>query len=53
MAANILILALYVDYQKAYDRVWYAALLVKLCRMEMPIDLLKMIESWLKIGKHM
>ena len=51
MAANIPTLALYVDYQKAYDRVWHAALLVKLCRMGMPINLLKMIESWLKDRK--
>ena len=51
MAANIPTVALYVDYQKAYDRVWHAALLVKLCRMGMPIDLLKMIESWLKDRK--
>ncbi|CAF5040242.1 unnamed protein product [Rotaria magnacalcarata] len=48
MAANIPTLALYVDYQKAYDRVWHAALLCKLERMGMPRNLLKMTGSWLK-----
>ena len=48
MAANLPTLALYVDYQKAYDRVWHAALLVKLSRFGMPCNLLKMIENWLK-----
>jgi hypothetical protein len=33
MAANLSTLALYVDYQKAYDRVWHAALLLKLSRI--------------------
>ncbi|CAF4507564.1 unnamed protein product, partial [Rotaria socialis] len=33
MAANIPTLALYVDYQKAYDRVWHAALICKLEKM--------------------
>lgn len=47
MAANIPTLALCVDYQKAYDRVWHAALLCKLGRMGMPLNLLKMTGSWL------
>jgi hypothetical protein len=51
MAANLPTLAVYVDYQKAYDRVWHAALLFKLGRFGMPLDLLKIIESWLKNRK--
>ncbi|CAF4832358.1 unnamed protein product [Rotaria socialis] len=48
MAANIPTLALYVDYQKAYHRVWHAALLCKLEKMGMLLNLLKMTSSWLK-----
>jgi len=51
MAANLPTLAIYVDYQKAYDRVWHAALLVKLWRFGMPLVLLKIINSWLKNRK--
>ncbi|CAF2105169.1 unnamed protein product [Rotaria magnacalcarata] len=47
MAANIPTLAIYVDYQKAYDKVWHAALLVKLNRLGMHVELLKIIASWL------
>ena len=48
MAANLPTLAIYVDYQKAYDHVWRAAILFKLWRLDMPFELLKIIESWLK-----
>ena len=48
MAANIPTLAIYVDYQKAYDKVWHAALIVKLNRLGMPHGLLKVVASWLK-----
>jgi hypothetical protein len=48
MAANIPTLAIYVDYQKAYDRVWHAALLTKLWNLWLPLSMLKMILSWLK-----
>jgi hypothetical protein len=48
LAANAPTLAIYVDYEKAFDRVWHKGLLVKLYRMNMPVALLKMIESWLK-----
>ena len=41
MAANIPTLAIYVDYQKAYDKVWHAALIVELNRLGMPHGLLK------------
>ncbi|CAM4981949.1 unnamed protein product [Rotaria socialis] len=51
MAANIPTLVLYVDYQKTYDRVWHAALLCKLEKMGMPLNLLKMTNSWLKERK--
>ena len=47
MAANTPSLAVYVDYQKAYDRVWHAALVTKLWRLCIPISLLRMIMSWL------
>ncbi len=45
MTANILTLAVDVDYQKAYDKVQYASFLVKLVRMEMPLSLLKLVAS--------
>ena len=51
MAANLPTLAIYVNYQKAYDRVWHAALLFKLWRFDMPLELLKVTESWLKSRK--
>ena len=41
-------LAIYVDFKKAYDTVWHAGLVVKLARLGMPVELLKMILSWLK-----
>ena len=51
MAANLPTLAIYVDYQKAYDRVWHAALVSKLFRLGISLNLLKIIESWLKDRK--
>jgi hypothetical protein len=51
MAANIPTLAIYVDYQKAYDRVWHAALLTKLWRLGISTSILKMLVSWLKDRK--
>lgn len=47
MAANVPTLAIYVDYQKAYDRVWHAALVTKLWKLGMPLSMLKMVVSWL------
>jgi hypothetical protein len=47
MAANLPTLAIYVDYQKAYDRVWHMGLLTKLFRLGMSVELLKITESWL------
>ena len=47
MAANIPTLAVYIDYQKAYDKVWHKGLIVKLCRMGISLGLLKLIISWL------
>ena len=47
LAANAPTLAIYVDYEKAYDRVWHIGLLVKLYRLGIPTTLLKMIYSWL------
>ena len=51
MAANIPTAAIYVDYQKAYDRVWHAGLVTKLWRLGIPPSMLKMIVSWLKDRK--
>ncbi|CAF3413917.1 unnamed protein product [Rotaria socialis] len=47
MTANIPTLAIYVDYQKAYDKVWHKGLIVKLNRLSIPLRLLKLIVSWL------
>ncbi|CAF0970197.1 unnamed protein product [Didymodactylos carnosus] len=46
-AGNIPTLAIYFDYQKAYDKVWHIGFLVKLYRLGMPFGLLKIIASWL------
>jgi hypothetical protein len=45
MAANVPTLSIYVD------RVWHAALLVKSWRFGMPLELLKIVNSWLKDRK--
>ena len=47
MATNIPTLAVYIDYQKAYDKVWHKGFIVKLCRMGISLGLLKLIISWL------
>jgi endonuclease/exonuclease/phosphatase (EEP) superfamily protein YafD len=47
LAANVPTLAIYVDYEKAFDLVWHSGLLVKLSRLGMPTSLLKIIHSWL------
>lgn len=47
MSANRPTLAIYVDYQKAYDKVWHKGLIVKLYRLGIPLGLLKLIVSWL------
>ena len=48
LAANAPTLAIYVDYEKAYDQVWHLGLLVKLYRLGIPTSLLKIINSWLE-----
>ena len=48
LSANAPTLAIYVDYEKAYDRVWHIGLLVKLFRLRIPTSLLKIINSWLE-----
>ena len=45
MAGNIAMLAIYVDYQKAYDTVWYKGFVVKLNKFNIPPTLLKLIMS--------
>ncbi|CAF4917061.1 unnamed protein product [Rotaria socialis] len=47
MTANIPTLAIYIAYQKAYDKVWHKGLIVKLNRLSIPLGLLKLIVSWL------
>ena len=47
MAANVPTLAIYVDYQKAYDKVWHKGLLVKLNRKGIPSRVLRLISCWL------
>ncbi|CAF2840799.1 unnamed protein product [Rotaria sp. Silwood2] len=47
LTANIPTLAVFVDYQKAHDKVWHKGLAVKLNRLGIPLALLKLIISWL------
>ena len=48
LAANVPTLAMYKDFKKAYDIVWHAGLMVELYRIGMPLNLQKIILSWLK-----
>ena len=48
LTANAPTLAIYVNYEKAYDRVWHMDILVKLFRLGIPLNLLKMLKSWLE-----
>ena len=47
MAGNIPTLAIYVDYQKVYDKVWHKGLVVKLNRLGISPTLLRLIMLWL------
>ena len=47
LAGNVPTLGIYVDYKKAYDLAWHTGLIVKLYRMQIPTELLKIIHSWL------
>ena len=47
MAGNIPTVAIYVDHQKAYDKMWYKGLGVKLNRLGIPPTLLRLTMSWL------
>jgi hypothetical protein len=51
LAGNIPTLGIYVDYKKAYDLVWHMGLIVKLSRMLIPNELLKMLVNWLSNRK--
>lgn len=51
LAGNIPTLAINVYYKKAYDLVWHIGLIVKLARMQIPDELLKLIINWLKNRK--
>lgn len=48
LAGNIPVMGIYVDYKKAYDLVWHKGLIVKLCRMQIPPEILKMLIYWLE-----
>ncbi len=48
MAANVATLAIYVDYQRVYDRIWHAILLTEFWRLGISQGMLTMIVSWLK-----
>jgi len=48
LAGNVPTLGIYVDYKKAYDLVWHEGLIVKLYRMQVPMQLLKILLEWLK-----
>jgi len=48
LAGNIPTLGIYVDYKKAYDLVWHKGLIVKLWRMQMPLEVLKILINWLE-----
>jgi hypothetical protein len=48
LAGSISVLGLYVDYKKAYDLVWHKGLIVKLHRMHIPLEILKLVVSWLE-----
>lgn len=41
-------MGIYVDYKKAYDLVWHKGLIVKLYRMQMPPEILKILSHWLE-----
>jgi hypothetical protein len=47
LAGNVPVLGVYVDYKKAYDLVWHKELIVKLYRMQFPLDLLRVLVNWL------
>lgn len=51
LAGNIPTLGIYIDYRKAYDLVWHMGLIVKLYRMNIPLELLKTLTSWLENRK--
>ena len=47
LAGNVPVMGLYVDYKKAYDLVWHKGLVVKLHRMQIPPEILKILINWL------
>ena len=51
LAGNVPVLGVYVDYKKAYDLVWHKGLIVKLHRMQFPLELLKILISWLDMRR--
>jgi hypothetical protein len=51
LAVNVPTVGIYIDDRKPYDMVWHRGLIVKLARMRIPPELLKIIISWLKNGK--
>jgi hypothetical protein len=51
LAGNVPTLGIYVDYKKAYDLVWHMGLIVKLFRLNVPTELLKVLLNWLSNRK--
>ncbi len=47
LAGNIPTLGIYVGYKKAYDLVWHKGLVVKLSRMQIPLEILQLLVNWL------
>ena len=47
LTTNAPTLAIYIDYEKAYNHLWHIGLLVKLFRLWILLNLLKMLKSWL------
>lgn len=39
--------AIFLDVEKAFDRIWHAGLIFKMSRLQIPIGLIKLIESFL------
>ena len=47
-ACNRPVLAVFVDFQTTFDRMWYPALLMTLAKLNMPLELRRWICDWLQ-----
>ncbi len=48
LTGSVPTLRIYIDYRKAYDIVWHKSLIVKLARIQMSLEMLKLIMNWVK-----